>query len=87
MMAEEKLEEPQCGAQDLENGREETNRRSDLARMFRAISRASDYDPGPPPDGGFHAWMQVVLVHISVINTWGFLNSFGVSPCSRFGQG
>ena len=36
-------------------------------------------DLGPPPDGGWYAWIQVGLVHLTIINTWGFLNSFGVS--------
>ena len=35
-------------------------------------------DPGPPPDGGFRAWAQVLAGHLTVLNTWGYINSFGV---------
>ena len=35
-------------------------------------------EPGPPPDGGWNAWLQVFLSHICTINSWGFLNSYGV---------
>lgn len=35
-------------------------------------------DPGPPPDGGWIAWMQVSMAHIIIFNTWGYINSFGV---------
>ena len=32
----------------------------------------------PPPDGGFHAWAQVVAGHLVVALTWGYASSFGV---------
>ncbi|CAG8978963.1 hypothetical protein HYALB_00012416 [Hymenoscyphus albidus] len=32
----------------------------------------------PPPDGGFHAWAQVVSGHLVVALTWGYSASFGV---------
>jgi MFS family permease len=32
----------------------------------------------PPPDGGFHAWAQVVSGHLVVALTWGYAASFGV---------
>ncbi|KAJ6019606.1 MFS monocarboxylate transporter [Penicillium canescens] len=35
-------------------------------------------DLDPPPDGGFHAWLQVALCHLAVFNTWGYINSFGL---------
>lgn len=38
----------------------------------------SGKDLGPPPDGGFRAWTQVVLAHLIIFNTWGYINSFGV---------
>lgn len=34
--------------------------------------------PGPPPDGGALAWMQVVAAFSVFFNTWGMLNTFGV---------
>ncbi|KAL6697004.1 MFS general substrate transporter [Trichoderma pleuroticola] len=30
------------------------------------------------PDGGFTAWMQVLLMHIIFFNTWGVANGYGV---------
>lgn len=41
-------------------------------------TRESGRDIGPPPDGGVHAWMQAVLAHVVMFNTWGYINSFGV---------
>lgn len=41
-------------------------------------TRDSGTDPGPPPDGGFHAWLQTILAHLVICNTWGYINSFGV---------
>ena len=31
-----------------------------------------------PPDGGLQAWNQVLVAHLVVFNTWGYINSFGV---------
>jgi len=35
-------------------------------------------DPGPPPDGGINAWLQVLAGHLILINTWGYISSFGI---------
>lgn len=32
----------------------------------------------PPPDGGWHAWAQVISGHFVVAVTWGYSASFGV---------
>ena len=45
--------------------------------LSRTIS-ATSIDPGPPPDGGRQAWTQVLMTHLVVVNTWGYINSFGV---------
>ncbi|KAF7553383.1 hypothetical protein G7Z17_g3639 [Cylindrodendrum hubeiense] len=45
----------------------------------RSLSRVSStIQPGPPPDGGLQAWLQVLGCHLVVMNSWGFVNSFGV---------
>ena len=46
--------------------------------LNRTRSNKSYVDPGPPPDGGLQAWTQLVLAHLTVFNTWGYINSFGV---------
>ncbi|KAH7000745.1 major facilitator superfamily domain-containing protein [Ilyonectria destructans] len=33
---------------------------------------------GPPPDGGWQAWLCALCGHFLFMNTWGFINSFGV---------
>lgn len=49
------------------------------ARTLSAVrTRDSGKDLGPPPDGGFQAWLQVGLGHMIIFNTWGYINSFGV---------
>lgn len=35
-------------------------------------------DPGPPPDGGWIAWRQVLGAFCVVFTCWGFINSFGL---------
>ncbi|KAK3401358.1 major facilitator superfamily domain-containing protein [Sordaria brevicollis] len=47
--------------------------------LSRVISRPeSNFDPGPPPDGGARAWGTVAAAHLVIMTTWGFINSFGV---------
>ncbi|KAI2776695.1 putative monocarboxylate permease [Daldinia loculata] len=35
-------------------------------------------DPGPPPDGGSRAWLQILAGHLINALTWGYSASFGV---------
>ena len=35
-------------------------------------------DPGPAPDGGTTAWLQVLAGHLMCFVTWGLITSFGV---------
>lgn len=52
---------------------------SAIARTLSVVrTRESGKDLGPPPDGGFQAWLQVALGHLIIFNTWGYINSFGV---------
>ncbi|KAI3390936.1 hypothetical protein diail_8334 [Diaporthe ilicicola] len=45
--------------------------------LSRTASRSS-FNPGPPPDGGLRAWTAVATGHLVIMNTWGYINSFGV---------
>ncbi|KAG0647081.1 Aspyridones efflux apdF [Hyphodiscus hymeniophilus] len=47
-------------------------------RATRTSTKSSWKDPGPPPDGGWIGWTQAALCHLVILNTWGFINSFGV---------
>ncbi|KAK0668388.1 major facilitator superfamily domain-containing protein [Cercophora samala] len=50
-----------------------------LSRTISRLTRQStNYDPGPPPDGGVKAWTAVFCAHLVITNTWGIINSFGV---------
>ncbi|PGH10671.1 hypothetical protein AJ80_07427 [Polytolypa hystricis UAMH7299] len=50
-----------------------------FARTLSLVrTKDSGRDPGPPPDGGFNAWFQAILAHFVIMNTWGYINSFGV---------
>lgn len=42
------------------------------------IENGHDDNPGPPPDGGFHAWLQVLGSFFLFFNSWGTVNAFGV---------
>ncbi|PYH67773.1 MFS monocarboxylate transporter [Aspergillus vadensis CBS 113365] len=46
--------------------------------LSKSQSVASWKDPGPPPDGGALAWTQVLVGHLIIMNTWGYMNSFGI---------
>lgn len=48
-----------------------------LSRIASHLATRSIHDPGPPPDGGFTAWLQCFLCWLVVLNTWGFVLSFG----------
>lgn len=48
-----------------------------LDRVASRITTRSIRDPPPPPDGGFHAWLQVAMGWIIIFTTWGYVNSFG----------
>jgi hypothetical protein len=48
-----------------------------LARVASRITTRSIQDPGPPPDGGFVAWTQIFCAWLAIMNSWGFVNSFG----------
>lgn len=44
----------------------------------RVLSRVSTKEPGPPPNGGWNAWSMVLIGHLIIFNTWGYINSFGL---------
>lgn len=50
-----------------------------LVAKTLSLVRTRDFEhPGPPPDGGFEAWLQASLAHVVVFNSWGYISSFGV---------
>lgn len=59
----------QCGA----NGTEGI-----LSKVLSRTTSRISIDPGPPPDGGLAGWTQALMAHLTVFNTWGYINSFGV---------
>jgi fucose permease len=48
-----------------------------LARVASRVTTRYIRDPGPPPDGGVLAWTQIFCAWLAILNTWGFVNSFG----------
>ncbi|KAK2750086.1 hypothetical protein FQN57_004578 [Myotisia sp. PD_48] len=60
------------------NPQNEAIKEESLRRLSRTRSRASWQYLDPPPDGGVVAWTQVLMGHLIIMNTWGFINSFGV---------
>ncbi|KAK0713696.1 major facilitator superfamily domain-containing protein, partial [Lasiosphaeria miniovina] len=49
-----------------------------ISRTLSRKTTRSSWNPAPPPDGGLQAWIAVACTHLVVMNTWGFINSFGV---------
>ncbi|KAI1341287.1 MFS general substrate transporter [Xylariaceae sp. FL0016] len=55
----------------------------DSATAFHAppgpeVTEKRELELEPPPDGGLQAWLQVLAGHLVVINTWGYMNSYGI---------
>ncbi|KAF2015820.1 MFS general substrate transporter, partial [Aaosphaeria arxii CBS 175.79] len=48
-----------------------------IERTLSHRTTQSTLTPGPPPDGGIQAWTQVICAWLAILNTWGFVNSFG----------
>ncbi|KAM0793826.1 major facilitator superfamily domain-containing protein [Usnea florida] len=49
-----------------------------LAKIVSRKNPRISVDLGPPPDGGLMAWTQVLMGHLIIFNTWGYINSFGL---------
>ncbi|KAK0387505.1 hypothetical protein NLU13_5818 [Sarocladium strictum] len=39
---------------------------------------SKDFEPGPPPDGGFNAWLQAIAGHLVCLTSWGYILTFGI---------
>ncbi|KAJ5624160.1 hypothetical protein N7510_000469 [Penicillium lagena] len=46
--------------------------------LSKARVQIPEGEVGPPPDGGFQAWCQIVAGHFTVCNTWGYITAFGM---------
>ena len=64
-------------AQGQQISRSNSKRSNALSRVASHLTTRSIRDPGPPPDGGVVAWTQVLCAWFAIMNTWGFVNSFG----------
>ncbi|CAO2649186.1 Nn.00g101350.m01.CDS01 [Neocucurbitaria sp. VM-36] len=64
-------------AQSQQISRSNSKRSNALSRVASHLTTRSIRDPGPPPDGGVVAWTQVLCAWFAIMNTWGFVNSFG----------
>jgi len=49
-----------------------------LGKVASRLTTRDIVDPGPPPDGGTKAWIQVAMGWVVCVCTWGYINSFGV---------
>ncbi|KAK3367618.1 major facilitator superfamily domain-containing protein [Podospora didyma] len=65
-------------SQHSADGEQGTGLAKVISRVLSRTSTKSLWNPGPPPDGGLKAWTTVACAHLVVMNTWGFINSFGV---------
>ncbi|KAK4613240.1 hypothetical protein CLAFUW4_09155 [Fulvia fulva] len=78
MVADKPSDESGPEHKDLQSGHDEhpTYPSSDSSdsRETPAIARP----PADQQDGGLHAWGQVLLGHLALFNTWGYINSFGI---------
>lgn len=68
-------ESQQYDGPDLSNSKSRAS--NVLERVTSRLTTRSLRDPGPPPDGGILAWTQIFCAWLAILNTWGFVNSFG----------
>ena len=52
--------------------------RTTLARILTLVRTSDDLPTTLPPSGGVRAWSTAFLASLILLNTWGFVNSFGV---------
>lgn len=71
---------PEQSTTHFEAAESVSSEKKDGTNIFVTLLRTKDTgkDPGPPPDGGLQAWVQVILGHLVMFNTWGYVNSYGV---------
>ncbi|KAI5916961.1 major facilitator superfamily domain-containing protein [Camillea tinctor] len=68
----------EIGQQEEAVDPESLTRSATLNRVLSKISTHADRNPGPPPNGGRTAWLMCLCGHFIVMDTWGFINSFGI---------
>lgn len=68
---------PQQHELDKPISRAQSRPSNTLARIASRVTTRSIRDPGPPPDGGLVAWTQIFCAWLAIMNSWGFVNSFG----------
>ena len=69
----------QSNGNRLDASQEEHKHSEEAARKaWRIFPDLAKADPGPAPDGGMTAWLQVFSGHLMCFMTWGFITSFGV---------
>ncbi|KAF8866460.1 MFS general substrate transporter [Acephala macrosclerotiorum] len=56
----------------------EKERNGVLRRLLNRFNEGRPIDTCPPPDGGVRAWVTVVLCHMALFTTFGFVQSYGV---------
>ncbi|KAK0649332.1 major facilitator superfamily domain-containing protein [Cercophora newfieldiana] len=78
---DEEIEEAELASSTGDDEANDDAPASGLSRVIsRVLSRTSvkSVPPSPPPDGGIAAWTAVACAHLVVMNTWGFIGTFGV---------
>ena len=69
----------ELAADDLETGHTSSaSQLSEKAENTPAVTPQPPVGPGPPPNGGTRAWLQVLGAFFLNFNSWGLLNAFGV---------
>lgn len=73
---------PLAQTQTQQSTKSQSRQNNTSLRLQKTISlvrtKDSGIDPGPPPDGGWHACLQACLGHFIIFICWGSVNSFGL---------
>ncbi|CAG8972029.1 hypothetical protein HYALB_00004893 [Hymenoscyphus albidus] len=67
---------PPCDS--FQNSEENKSFQTKAPRRYGIFPPIPTSDPGPPPDGGSIAWLQVLAGHLLCFVTWGLITSFGI---------
>ena len=66
------MESIKSSGSSIELGINTTDQTPEIAAIL------TDKNSNPPPDGGLRAWSQAFMGHLVLINSWGYLTSFGL---------
>jgi Major Facilitator Superfamily len=77
-MTHQDLPKPDAAEHDIASLSSQDEAVNNAQPTNQDLSTIPESEPVLPPDGGLQAWTQVLMGHLVMINSWGYLTSFGI---------